>query len=64
MHILLRKEKMRAASITLSSPLLGLPPDIRRQIYLESGVCTGRIIDLSLRAQIPDGSTRTIYSYS
>ena len=52
---------MRAASITSSSPLLGLPPHIRRQIYLESGVCTGQIIDLNLRAQIPDGSARTIH---
>ena len=40
---------MRAATITSRSPLLGLPPAIRRQIYLETGVCTGQIIDLSLR---------------
>ena len=40
---------MRAATITSSSLFLGLPPAIRRQIYLETGVCTGQTIDLSLR---------------
>ncbi len=44
-----RKEKMRATS---SNSLLGLPPAIRRQIYLESGVCTGQRIDLSPRARV------------
>lgn len=44
---------MKAAGISSSSPLLGLPPAIRRQIYLESGVCTGQIIDLGVRATHP-----------
>ena len=51
---------MRAAIITSTSPFLSLPPAIRRQIYLESGVCTGQIIVLSLRARIPYGPAGTI----
>ena len=56
MHTPLLKEDMRAASSTLSSPFLSLPPTIRHQIYLELGVCTGQIIDLSLRARTPEWS--------
>ena len=44
---------MNAAGITSSSPLLSLSPAIRRQICLESGVCTGQIIYLSVRAIHP-----------
>lgn len=52
---------MSAAIITSCSPFLGLPPAIRRQIYLESGVCTGQTIDLSLRARIPYSPAGTIH---
>ena len=51
---------MRAASSTSSSPFLRLPPAIRCQIYLQSGVCTGQIIDLSLRARVLYGSAGTV----
>ena len=51
---------MRAANGVSSSPLLGLPPAVRRQIYLELGVWTGKIIDLSLRVQRPYVSGETI----
>ena len=51
---------MIAANGVSSSPLLGLPPAVRRQIYLELGVWTGKIIDLSLRVQRPYVSGETI----
>ena len=55
------KERMSATTGDSSSPLLGLPPAIRRQIYLELGVCTRKIIDLGLRIQRPCASGETIH---